>query len=145
MRLIDVATAIASCNSYASFVLSKLPAPRASITRYTHAKHEQILNFSPLKVKPRTANGVISPALAQTSRGQRIKRERLGTRLGFLQNTMKTLFRLYRVIESTFRSLEMHSKRRKKIFICSVFLGELETFRNCKSFSIIFLKILGSV
>ena len=32
-------SAIASCNSYASFVLSKL-------VRYTHAKHEKILNYN---------------------------------------------------------------------------------------------------
>ena len=37
----------------------------------------------------------------------------------------------------------MHSKRRYKICICSVILGELESFRNYKGFSIIFPKILG--
>ena len=31
--------------SYAFFVLSKINFPRASITRYTHAQHEQILKF----------------------------------------------------------------------------------------------------
>ena len=36
----------------------------------------------------------------------------------------------------------MHSKQRYIIFICSVILGELESFRNCKGFSIIFPKIL---
>ena len=36
-----VALGCTSSNSYASFVLSKLP--RASMTRYTHAKHEPIL------------------------------------------------------------------------------------------------------
>ena len=36
-----VALSCASSNSYASFVLSKLPG--ASILRYTHAKHEPIL------------------------------------------------------------------------------------------------------
>ena len=34
----------------------------------------------------------------------------------------------------------MLSKRRYKICICSVILGELESFRNNKCFSIIFLK-----
>ena len=29
----------------------------------------------------------------------------------------------------------MHSKRRYKIFICSVILGELKSFRNYKGFS----------
>ena len=38
-----VALGCASSYSYAFFVLSKLPA--CTITRDTHAKHEQILNF----------------------------------------------------------------------------------------------------
>ena len=42
----------------------------------------------------------------------------------------------------TFRSLEIHSKKRYKICICSVILGELEAFRNYKGFSVIFPKIL---
>ena len=41
-----VALGCASSYSYGSFVLSKLPMPSASITRYTHAKHAQILNFT---------------------------------------------------------------------------------------------------
>ena len=44
-------------------------------------------------------------------------------------------------IQSTFRSLEMHSKRCHKFRICSVILWELEFFRNYKDFSIIFPKI----
>ena len=39
----------------------------------------------------------------------------------------------------------MHSKRRYKICICSVILGELESFRNYKGFSIIFPKILDAI
>ena len=39
----------------------------------------------------------------------------------------------------------MHSKRRYKICICSVILGELEAFRNYKGFSDIFPKILAVV
>ena len=48
---------------------------------------------------------------------------------GFLLNTctLKTLFRLF---QSTFRSLEMHSKRKFKICICLVILGEPESFRK---------------
>ena len=46
---------------------------------------------------------------------------------GFLLNTLKTLFD---AISDTFRSLEMHSKRRYKICICSVILRELDSFRN---------------
>ena len=41
--------------------------------------------------------------------------------------------------------MEMHSKRRYKIRICSVVLGQLESFRNYKSFSIIFPKILDAI
>ena len=39
----------------------------------------------------------------------------------------------------------MHSKRRYKSFICSVILGELESFRNYKVFSTSFPKILGAI
>ena len=48
---------------------------------------------------------------------------------GFLLNTctLKTLFRLF---QSTFRSVEMHSKRHFKICICLVILRELESFRK---------------
>ena len=46
---------------------------------------------------------------------------------------------------STFRSLEMHSKRRYKICISSVVLGQLESFRNNKDFRIIFPKILDAI
>ena len=41
---------------------------------------------------------------------------------GFLLNTLKTLF--------TFRCLEMYSKQRYKICICSAILDELESFRS---------------
>ena len=43
------------------------------------------------------------------------------------------------------RSLETHSKRRYKICICSVVLGQLESFRNNKGFGIIFPKILDAI
>ena len=39
----------------------------------------------------------------------------------------------------------MHSEVRYKICICSVILGELESFRNYKGFSIIFPKILDAI
>ena len=38
----------------------------------------------------------------------------------------------------------MHSKRRYKICICSVILGELESFRTYEGFGIIFPKILDA-
>ena len=44
----------------------------------------------------------------------------------------------FKVIQSTFRSLEMHSKECYKICICSVILGELKSFRNYKGFNFIF-------
>ena len=56
----------------------------------------------------------------------------------YIENTFKA-------IQSTFRSPEMHFKRRYKICICSVILGELESFRNCKGLSIIFPKILDEI
>ena len=48
---------------------------------------------------------------------------------GFLLNTC-TLKPLFRLFQSPFRSLEMHSKRHFKICICLVILGELEPFRK---------------
>ena len=51
----------------------------------------------------------------------------------------------FQAIQSAFRYLEMHSKRRYKICICSVILGELESFRNYKGLSIIFPKILDEI
>ena len=44
-----------------------------------------------------------------------------------------------------FGPLEMHSKQRFKIFISSVILEELESFRNFKGCSIIFPKILDAI
>ena len=51
----------------------------------------------------------------------------------------------FQVIQSTLRYLEMHSKRRYKICICSVILGKLVTFRNYKGLSIILPKILDEI
>ena len=48
-------------------------------------------------------------------------------------------------IQSTFRCLEMHSKRRYKICICLVILGERESLRNCKGLSIVFPKNLDAI
>ena len=48
-QIARVALGCASSYYYVFFVLSKLPA--ASITRYTHAKHEQILKFSMFGLK----------------------------------------------------------------------------------------------
>ena len=57
----------------------------------------------------------------------------------------KRIEKSFHAIQSTFRSLEMYSKQRYKICICSVILGELEAFRNYKGFSVIFPKILDAV
>ena len=48
-------------------------------------------------------------------------------------------------MHSTFRSVEMLSKRRYKICICSVILGELEAFQYYKGFSVIFPKTLHAI
>ena len=61
-----------------------------------------------------------------------------GTHDGFLLNRLKHFFRF----PEYFRSLEMHSKRRYRICICSVIPGELDSFRNYRGFSIIFSKTL---
>ena len=57
----------------------------------------------------------------------------------------KCIENTFKAIRSTFRSLEMHSKRRHKICICSVVLEQLESFRNYKGFGIIFSKILDAI
>ena len=61
-----------------------------------------------------------------------------GTQRRFPQNT-------FQAIQSTFSSPEMHSKRCYKICICSVVLGQLESFRNYKGLRIIFQKILDAI
>ena len=60
----------------------------------------------------------------------------------FLLNTLKTFFQ---AIQSSFRFLEIHSKRRYKLCIRSIILGHFESFRNFKGFSIIFPKVLDAV
>ena len=57
----------------------------------------------------------------------------------------KCIENTFLAIQSRCGSLEMHSKRRYKIRICLVILGELESFLNYKGFSIIFPKILGTI
>ena len=46
----------------------------------------------------------------------------------------------FQAIQSTFRPLALHYKRRYKTCICSVILGKFESFRNCKGFGIVFSK-----
>ena len=60
---------------------------------------------------------------------------------GFLQNTLKTLFRLSRVL---LVFLEIHSNRRYNIHISSVILGQLASFRNYQGFSRWYLKFYES-
>ena len=62
---------------------------------------------------------------------------------GFLLNTLKTLFGLS--IVSTVRSLEMYSKRRYKIFICSIIMWKLESFQSYRGFGVIFTEILDAI
>ena len=42
----------------------------------------------------------------------------------------------FQAIQTTFRSEEIHFKRHHKICICSFILGQLQSFRNYKGFSI---------
>ena len=58
-----------------------------------------------------------------------------GTQRRFPPKCIKNTFW---AIQSTIRSLEMLSKRRFEIYICSVILGHFESFRNFQGFSIIF-------
>ena len=60
----------------------------------------------------------------------------------FLLNTLKTPLGYP---EYLYRSVEIHSERRYKICICLVSLGDFESFRNYKGFSIIFTKILDAI
>ena len=62
---------------------------------------------------------------------------------GFLLNALKSLFRVPRVLLDL--QTEMHSKRRYKICICSVILGELEASRNYKGVSVLFPKLLYAI
>ena len=59
----------------------------------------------------------------------------------FLLNTLKTPLGYP---EYLYRSVEIHSERCYKICICLVSLGDFESFRNYKGFSIIFMKIFFS-
>ena len=51
----------------------------------------------------------------------------------------------FQAIQSSFRSQEIHSKRRYKIGFCSVNLGDFASCRNYKGFRIIFPKILDVI
>ena len=54
---------------------------------------------------------------------------------------LKCIENTFQAIQSTFSSLEMHSKRCYKICICSFVLGRLESFRNWRS-SVLFSRKL---
>ena len=55
---------------------------------------------------------------------------------GFLLNSLKTLFSVR--AQSTFRFLEMHSKRHYKICICSVILGNFKSLFELTRASVLF-------
>ena len=63
--------------------------------------------------------------IKSTLRAEALRRKTGAPIDGFLQNMLETLFWLSR--------LEMHSKWCYNIFICSVILGELKSFRNYQS------------
>ena len=99
-----------------------------------HWKHDNsVSQRDSLKNKNRWNSHIQTTPLncqARQRRGRRdwnISREAGAPNHGYLLNALKTLFRLS---ESTFKSLEMHSKRRYKSCICSVVLGQIESFRN---------------
>ena len=56
----------------------------------------------------------------------------------YVENTFQT-------VQSSFRSQEIHSKRRYKIGFCLVILGDFASCRNYKGFRIIFPKILDAI
>ena len=51
----------------------------------------------------------------------------------------------FQVIQTTFSCVELHPKRCYKICNCSVILGEHQSFRNYKGFSIISPKTLAAI
>ena len=65
--------------------------------------------------------GVISAALSQTSRGQRIKRERLGNRLGWLQTrhirlVLFVLFERELTVQFVYLVVDNQREQRQKSF-----------------------------
>ena len=85
--------------------------------------------FSPLATQPQTS--VLLPSsIPWFYKYKRIniieKRILQGTQRRFPQKYT------FQAIQSTCRSLEVHSKRRYKICICSVIVRQLESFRNYK-------------
>ena len=60
-----------------------------------------------------------------------------GTQRRFPSKNIESSFQ---AIQSTFRPLALHSKRRYKTCISSVIWGKFESFRNCKGFGIVFSK-----
>ena len=57
----------------------------------------------------------------------------------------KCIENTFSLIQSTFKSLEMHSKRRYKSCFCLVVLGQLESFRNHLGPQHILPKILDAI
>ena len=83
-----------------------------------------------------------SPAEKQTNKQTGLRTLFRGTQRRFPPKCIENTFQ---AIQSTFSSLEMHFKRCYKICICSVVLGQLESFRNYKGLRIIFPKILDAI
>ena len=68
-----------------------------------------------------------------------------GTQQRLTRFPAKDVENTFQAIQSSFRTLEIHPKRRYKICICSVILGDFESFRNCKGFRLIFPKLLVTI
>ena len=64
-----------------------------------------------------------------------------GTQRRFPSKNIESSFQ---AIQSTFRPLALHSRRRYIACICSDVLGKFESFRNYKGFGIVFSRVLDA-
>ena len=99
-----------------------------------HWKHDNSVAYSgiALKNKNRWNIPIETIPLNSQARQRRSRRDwnisrSRGTQPRFPPKCVENTFSL---IQSTFKSLEMHSKRRYKSCICSVVLGQPQSFRN---------------
>ena len=105
---------------YSCYGLKKIPT-RNLITKKIPAARK----FPP----PPPHNFSNGPSLTRLRKGRRVWNISLsrGTQRRFPPKWIENTFSLF---QSTFKYLEMHSKRRYKSCICSVVLGQLESFRS---------------
>ena len=100
------------------------------LTQYVYFRVSKFKGF-PYNVSETSEKGCNDDAGANSSLKELEKevqfKQTRGTQRRFPPKCIENTFSL---IQSTFRSLEMYSKRRYKSCICSVVLGQLESFRN---------------